>query len=192
MLDDVLGALARAHAAGIVHRDIKPGNVLVAQSNTMKVADFGIAKAPEPPYRDRQIIGTMAYMSPARVAGAPASVADDLYALGVMAYEALIGRRPFPRRTPCRCFGPYWTTLRRRSSAVRRDVDCAVGRDQRSRDGPRRVGGLRSADQMRAALAGTAPSGRSGGTQGRRPATKVLAEPMFEPSNMSWRRASTA
>ena len=64
MLNDVLGALASAHAAGIVHRDVKPGNVLLTQSNTMKVADFGIAKANGTANTATgQIVGTMAYMS---------------------------------------------------------------------------------------------------------------------------------
>ncbi|MGZ8748827.1 MAG: serine/threonine-protein kinase, partial [Mycobacterium sp.] len=99
MLDDVLGALATAHAAGVVHRDIKPGNVLVTDDDgAMKVADFGIAKtAGAALTATGQIVGTMAYMSRERVAGAPASVADDLYAVGVMSYEALSGRRPYPQ-----------------------------------------------------------------------------------------------
>ena len=84
-LQDVLGALTVAHRAGVLHRDIKPGNILLSpDGETVKVADFGIAKTPgSAQTTNGQIIGTMAYMSPERVAGAPASVADDLYAVAV-------------------------------------------------------------------------------------------------------------
>ena len=76
MLSDVLAALTVAHAAGVLHRDIKPGNILIsATGDNMKVADFGIAKTAGAAHTmTGQIVGTMAYMSPERVAGAPASV----------------------------------------------------------------------------------------------------------------------
>jgi serine/threonine protein kinase len=170
MLNDVLGALASAHAAGIVHRDVKPGNVLLTQSNTMKVADFGIAKANGTANTSTgQIVGTMAYMSPARVAGAPASVADDLYAVGVVGYEALIGRRPFPQDDPVSLLRAILDDPPPPIEAVRHDVDpalSAVINGAMTRDGS----GFDSADQMRAVLAGAKP----------RPATKVMAAPMFE------------
>jgi len=180
MLDDVLGALASAHAAGIVHRDVKPGNVLLSPNGTMKVTDFGIAKANGTANTSTgQIVGTMAYMSPARVAGAPASVADDLYAVGVVGYEALIGRRPFPQEDPVSLLRAILDDPPPPIEAVRRDVDpalSAVINGVMTRDG----GGFASADQMRAALAGTAPHGHQGPTPAPRPATKVLAAPMIE------------
>jgi eukaryotic-like serine/threonine-protein kinase len=97
MLDHVLAALATAHAVGILHRDIKPANILFSAAGVAQVADFGLAKGPDTHRTETgQIMGTMAYMSPERLAGRPATVADDLYAVGVVGYEALTGRRAFP------------------------------------------------------------------------------------------------
>jgi serine/threonine protein kinase len=97
MLSDVLAALSTAHAAGILHRDIKPANILFTANGDAQVADFGLAKGPDTHRTDTgQIMGTMAYMSPERLSGRPATVADDLYAVGVVGYEALTGRRAFP------------------------------------------------------------------------------------------------
>lgn len=98
MLTEVLSALAGAHAAGILHRDIKPANILFSENGRAQVADFGLAKGLDT-YRTEtgQIMGTMAYMSPERLTGRPATVSDDLYAVGVVGYEALTGRRAFPQ-----------------------------------------------------------------------------------------------
>lgn len=94
----VLSALEAAHAAGIVHRDVKPGNVLRATNGTWKVADFGIAKIAEAA-GDLTVtgvmIGTPAYVAPERLAGEPATPASDLYSTGVVLYEALTGRKAF-------------------------------------------------------------------------------------------------
>jgi serine/threonine-protein kinase len=94
----VLDALAAAHAAGMVHRDVKPGNVLASGAGLWKVADFGIAKSLEVSEGDATVtgivMGTPAYLAPERVAGGHATVATDVYATGVLLYEALSGRRP--------------------------------------------------------------------------------------------------
>ena len=95
-LRDVLAALSAAHGAGMLHRDIKPGNVLLTGFGSVKVADFGIVKTPGTAHTSTgQVVGTLAYLSSDRIAGKPASVADDLYAAGVLGYEALTGRKPF-------------------------------------------------------------------------------------------------
>ena len=98
VLDDVLAALAAAHQSGILHRDIKPANILFTSSGEAKVSDFGVAKIADGSRTAAgQVFGTTAYLSPDRVLGKPATVADDLYAVGVVGYEALTGRRAFPQ-----------------------------------------------------------------------------------------------
>ena len=103
MAGDVLGALAAAHGAGIIHRDIKPGNILIGADGCAKVADFGIAKSLEvvdDATHTGQLIGTPAYLAPERIDGRSATVESDLYALGVVLYEALAGEKPFRGTTP--------------------------------------------------------------------------------------------
>ena len=99
---EVLGALEASHQAGILHRDIKPGNVLLAADGRAKVGDFGIAKSTEGLNLTStgMIVGTAAYLAPERVAGHPATPESDLYAVGVVLYEALSGRKPFQADTP--------------------------------------------------------------------------------------------
>ncbi len=103
LASEVLGALAAAHAAGILHRDIKPSNILWARDGSAKVADFGIAKGMESlhdaPTNDitatNLVIGTPAYLAPERLLGSPATPRSDLWSLGAVLYEALAGVRPF-------------------------------------------------------------------------------------------------
>src|SRR5919109_3001995 len=99
----VLRALAAAHELGIVHRDVKPGNVLDAGVGTWKVADFGIAKwvhADETLTGTGELLGSPSYLAPERIDGEQAGPAADLYAVGVLLYEALCGRRPFEGDDP--------------------------------------------------------------------------------------------
>jgi len=97
IIGQAAGGLAAAHAAGLVHRDIKPGNLLVSRTGQIKIADFGIAYAvgSAPVTRTGEVIGTPAYLSPEQAVGRSATPASDLYALGIVAYECLAGEAPF-------------------------------------------------------------------------------------------------
>ncbi len=90
-------ALHAAHAAGLVHRDIKPGNLLITPDGRVKITDFGIARIADqvPLTATGQVMGTVQYLSPEQASGHPASPTTDIYSLGIVAYEALAGRRPF-------------------------------------------------------------------------------------------------
>ena len=90
-------ALQAAHAAGLVHRDIKPGNLLITPDGRVKITDFGIARIADqvPLTATGQVMGTVQYLSPEQASGHAASPATDIYSLGIVAYECLAGRRPF-------------------------------------------------------------------------------------------------
>jgi serine/threonine protein kinase len=93
----VAAGLQAAHEAWLIHRDIKPANLLLSPHGTVKITDFGIAHAVgAPPVTvTGMLIGTPGYLAPERVAGAQATAASDLYALGIVAYECLAGAPPF-------------------------------------------------------------------------------------------------
>jgi serine/threonine-protein kinase len=103
---DILGqaadALQAAHALGVVHRDVKPGNLLIRRDGAIKVTDFGIARAVDaaPLTATGIMMGTAYYVSPEQASGRTVTPASDVYSLGVVAYECLAGRRPFDDRNP--------------------------------------------------------------------------------------------
>lgn len=156
LLDDVLSALSAAHAAGVVHRDIKPANILLTDDGVPKVADFGIAKSPESSHTmTGLVVGTLGYLSPERLAGRPATAADDLYAVGVLAFEALTGRVPGPQDN---------------LAALRPDIDPALASVVQRATAPDPRARFADADQMRAALGAV------------RPQTLFLDAPLPDPS----------
>src|SRR5205814_5966284 len=97
----ILGAIAFAHRHGIVHRDIKPHNIVVGGDGRLKVTDFGIARSGTSQMTEvGSIVGTAQYLSPEQARGAPVDPRSDLYSLGVVLYEMLTGKVPFTGDTP--------------------------------------------------------------------------------------------
>ena len=111
LLVGVADGLAAAHTAGILHRDVKPENILVAKNGYAKLADFGLAKLADPteaettravlaqPTRQGVIVGTVAYMSPEQAAAKPLDARSDIFSFGAVLYELLARRRPFTGAT---------------------------------------------------------------------------------------------
>lgn len=125
---EVLGALGAAHAVGLIHRDVKPGNILLGADGRAKVADFGIAKSLEAGGGEDltgtgQLLGTPAYLAPERLDGSAASPRSDLWAVGVVLYEALSGFKPFGGTTPLAVARSVTAGTHRPLSEVRPDLD---------------------------------------------------------------------
>jgi serine/threonine protein kinase len=97
MLEQAGNALQAAHSHGLVHRDVKPGNILVTSAGQVKITDFGVAKAADaaPVTRSGMVMGTAHYIAPEQALGQPAEPASDVYSLAVCGYECLAGHRPF-------------------------------------------------------------------------------------------------
>jgi len=102
VIDPVLAGLAAAHRAGIVHRDVKPENVLITADGRVKVVDFGLARTSAAVGNTRagMIIGSVSYIAPEQVTGAPSDARTDVYAAGVVLFEMLTGRVPFSGESP--------------------------------------------------------------------------------------------
>jgi serine/threonine protein kinase len=118
---EIVSALKASHTQGVLHRDLKPGNVLLCEDGSVKVGDFGVAKMAEGMDLTQAgiMLGTPAYLAPERIEGEPASAATDIYSVGVMLYEFLAGRKPFDADTPLGMIRaiqeeqvPYLTELR--------------------------------------------------------------------------------
>ena len=193
----VLGALGAAHALGIIHRDVKPGNVLLTDDGIAKVGDFGIAKTAEglDLTITGQLVGTPSYMAPERLAGAPATAASDLYSVGVLLYEAIGGRKPFPGDSPMAVAHAITIDEPPPLADLRPDVDgalAAVVQRALARDPADRFEG---AHQMAAALAASQPDQTrvfTGPIRESQPATiaaPVAAprRPLPRPASVSWR-----
>jgi eukaryotic-like serine/threonine-protein kinase len=102
IMDPMLAGLAAAHQAGIVHRDVKPENVLITPDGRVKVVDFGLARASAAVSNTRvgQIIGSVAYIAPEQVTGAVTDARTDVYSAGIVLFEMLTGRQPYSGETP--------------------------------------------------------------------------------------------
>lgn len=101
IMDAVLAGLSAAHRAGIVHRDVKPENVLLAEDGRIKIGDFGLARATTAnTATGQQLLGTIAYLAPELVTRGTADARSDIYALGIMLYEMLVGEQPYKGEQP--------------------------------------------------------------------------------------------
>ncbi len=153
----VLAALTAAHGIGIVHRDVKPGNVLLGDDGTVKLADFGIARRLDEMAgdltADGTFIGTARYSAPEVLAGRPATAASDVYSVGVVLYEMLAGRPAYDGATPMAIAVTQHATAVPDIRAVRPDVPAPIAHGiarATERDPARR---FPSAAAMAAALA---------------------------------------
>jgi serine/threonine-protein kinase len=119
----VLAALRYAHRNGIVHRDIKPHNVLVDHEGRVKVADFGIARAGSSQMTEAgSIIGTAQYLSPEQARGAPVDESSDLYSTGILLFELLTGKVPFTGETPVEIAMKHLSQVPPAPSSIRSEV----------------------------------------------------------------------
>ncbi|SFS02989.1 serine/threonine protein kinase [Microbacterium sp. cf046] len=101
IMDAMLSGLAAAHRAGIVHRDVKPENVLLAEDGRIKIGDFGLARATTAnTATGAQLLGTIAYLAPELVTRGLADARSDIYSLGIMLYEMLVGEQPYKGEQP--------------------------------------------------------------------------------------------
>src|SRR5687768_9902345 len=167
VLRQTSAALAAAHAAGVVHRDVKPGNVLVGTDGVVKITDFGIAWSASsvPLTGTGQVVGTAHYLSPEQAGGGKATAASDVYALGTVAYECLAGRRAFDGENSVQI---ALKQLREEPLPLPADVPAgmrdlvqramAKSPDARYPDGA----ALRAAAETVTITGGTAPIGRTG------------------------------
>jgi serine/threonine protein kinase len=128
ILGQVAEALDTAHATGLIHRDIKPQNVLVGPGDHAYLADFGVTKAASDTgfTRTGQFLGTLDYVSPEQLDGRPASASSDLYALAALAYECLVGTVPFPKPTEAAVLYAHLSEDPPSAAAQRPDLPTAV------------------------------------------------------------------
>ncbi|MGK0359298.1 MAG: tRNA A-37 threonylcarbamoyl transferase component Bud32 [Bradymonadia bacterium] len=143
LLRPVADALSYAHACGVIHRDVKPANVLLGRDGTMKLADFGIAKATEQTHitRTGDFLGTPAYIAPEQARGEPIGPAADQFALGVMLYEMVTGKRPFDASTPVAILSKvligHYEDPRRLSKAIDERIATVINRALADKPGKR-------------------------------------------------------
>ena len=202
---DVALALASAHVKGLVHRDVKPGNIMITPSGETKVLDFGIARAVtstgDPTLtKTGFVMGTAAYLSPEQAQGKPVDARSDIYSLGCVLYEMLAGRPPFEGGSPVAVASAHMSAeaepISRVNPAVPREAEAVVARAMRkdpeeryqdAQDMAEDLGRVATGEVPLAAAAAagaaTEPVHRPGGD------TRVLPAGLPEPLRESFRRS---
>ncbi|MDQ6874189.1 MAG: protein kinase [Actinomycetota bacterium] len=170
------GGLAAAHAAGVVHRDIKPGNILIQPDGTVKITDFGIARAVDaaPMTATGLVMGTVFYLSPEQAGGQPVGPASDQYSLGVVAYEALAGRRPFTADNPVAVAMMH---LREPAPALPADVPAAARQVVERAMAKEPAGRFASATDLGAAALAARAGAETAATAALLPPTVAMSSP---------------
>jgi serine/threonine-protein kinase len=200
---DVSLALATAHEKGLVHRDVKPANIMITPSGETKVMDFGIARAVtstgDPTLtRTGFVMGTAAYLSPEQAEGKPVDARSDIYSLGCVVYEMLTARPPFDGDSPVAIAGKHLSEepepMSRMNKKVPREVEAVVARAMRKNPGERYQDALEMADDLGRAVTGELPRGAAAGAATEpvdRPGgdTRVLPTAIPEPIRESFRRS---
>ncbi len=182
LLDQIAAGLDYAHARGVIHRDIKPGNVLMTDDGRAVLADFGLAWLLEGAHLTLTggVIGTPEYMSPEQASGEPIDHRSDIYALGVVLYEMLVGERPFVADTPIAVLLQHLQDPAPSVLIARPDLPLAVGdvvarslvKDpaERFASAGELARAFRSAMQERPAAASAAAEARSASSEDAAPA----------------------
>ncbi|MHC3424878.1 protein kinase domain-containing protein [Streptomyces sp. DT18] len=174
---DVLAALELSHEMGLVHRDIKPGNVMVNRRGVVKVMDFGIARAIQSGVTSMtqtgMVVGTPQYLSPEQALGRPVDARSDIYSVGVMLFQLLTGRLPFDADSPFAIAyahvqepPPVPSTL---NSALPPAIDALIARALRKNPAerfPHAEAMREECERVAGALTGAAPSVGGGGSAG--------------------------
>jgi serine/threonine protein kinase len=171
-------ALHAAHEKGVVHRDVKPGNLLVRPNGTLVLTDFGIARSAAAAQLTATgaVLGTASYLAPEQASGIPATAASDVYSLGVVAYQCLSGHRPFEGETPLEIAMKHVNGVARPlpddvPAPIRHVVERAMAKDPAARWG--------SAEQFASAArrAATQPATVTVGSATAAAPTRVVQQP---------------
>ena len=189
IFDQVAEALDFAHDRDVIHRDLKPGNVLLDEQGNAYLADFGLAKTMEGS-RDLTatggILGTPAYMSPEQARGEKLDRRSDVYAFAVMAYEALSGQNPFEASTPMEYIYKHLLEPPRSITSLASDLPPAVDRAfQRVLSKDRELRPARATDFMQTLREALLETGEAGSAAGQTVATPARADSAAAPTKLS-------